>query len=259
MGIAFLALTVGIFWYQFSRIQPGDASARWDQLRWGYLALILLCLPVETVASALRIWLLCKVLQPGVGLWTCIKAEWANVALSVLTPSQSGGGPGQIYILNRGGASVGTALTISLLSFVGTMVGLLGMGLYSLLGSGTGATGPLFAGAVGTLTAISSAMLLAAVWPGLFREALGLLSRALCGLGEREDRLEDWWPPREPRVGPPVDRMSRLAARLADLVYSYRDDVRRFLRVGKASFVGVCLLSLVFLVSRALMAVLCVM
>lgn len=177
MGIAFLALTVGIFWYQFSRIQPGDASARWDQLRWGYLALILLCLPVETVASALRIWLLCKVLQPGVGLWTCIKAEWANVALSVLTPSQSGGGPGQIYILNRGGASVGTALTISLLSFVGTMVGLLGMGLYSLLGSGTGATGPLFAGAVGTLTAISSAMLLAAVWPGLFREALGLLSR----------------------------------------------------------------------------------
>ena len=113
--MAFALLTAGIF-SQFQRIQAGDATPHWEGLRWGYLALILLFLPVETLAAGLRIWLVCRVLQPGVRLWTCIKAEWANVAISMLTPSQSGGGPGQIYILNRDGASVGTALTISLLS-----------------------------------------------------------------------------------------------------------------------------------------------
>ena len=69
-SLAFVGLTVAIFWYQFSRIQPGDASARWDQLQWGYLVLILLLLPVETVASALRIWVLCRVLEPGVDVCT---------------------------------------------------------------------------------------------------------------------------------------------------------------------------------------------
>jgi uncharacterized membrane protein YbhN (UPF0104 family) len=124
-GLAFIVLTVGIFWYQFSRIQAGYESPRWSQLQWEYLLLMLLCLPFDTVAAGVRIWLVGRVLQPGVCLWTCLKAEWANVGISMLTPSQSGGGFGQIYILNRGGASVGTALSISLLSFSCTMIGLL--------------------------------------------------------------------------------------------------------------------------------------
>jgi uncharacterized membrane protein YbhN (UPF0104 family) len=113
-GLGFALLTVGIFWYQFHLIHVGDQAPRWDQLQWGYLFLILLCLPVETSASGLRVWLLCRVLQPGVGLWTWFKAEWANVAIAMLTPSQSGGGPGRIYLLIRGGTSAGTALTVSL-------------------------------------------------------------------------------------------------------------------------------------------------
>lgn len=234
-AIGFLTLTVGMFWYQFSRIRAGDASPNWTDLRWGYLPLILLCLPVETVASALRIWLLSRVLHPGLCFWTCVKAEWANVAISILTPSQSGGGPGQIYVLSRDGVRVGTSLTIALLSFVGTMVGVGLMGLYSLLVSGIGLTGPLFAGAVWMLTAISAAMVLAATWPGLFRVALAGTSRMLWRLAGRRWRLE----------------------RCADLIYAYGDDVRRFLRHGKANFVAVCLLSVTFLFTRALLPYLC--
>jgi len=48
-----------------------------------------------------------RVLEPSVRLWTCIKAEWANVAVSTLTPTQSGGGPGQICVLSRGGWASG--------------------------------------------------------------------------------------------------------------------------------------------------------
>lgn len=254
---AFLGLTVAIFWYQFHRIPAGEWGPPWDQLRWRYLFLILLCLPVETLASGFRIWVLCRVLQPGVGLWTCLKAEWANVAIAMLTPSQSGGGPGQIYMLNRGGASVGTALTISLLSFVGTMVGLLCMGLYSLLASGIGHTGLLFAGAVWAITSISAAMVLAAVSPGVFRSLLGASSRALCRMRGGQHLLHDWWPPGDPRTGPAVDRMDPMAATLVDIIYTYREDVGRFLRSGKTAFAWVCLLSLLFLFSRALMPYLC--
>lgn len=256
-ALAFLALTVGIFWYQFHRIHAGDVAPRWDQLRWGYLALILLVLPVETVTSSLRTWLLCRILQPGVSRWTCIQAEWANVAISMLTPSQSGGGAGQIYVLWRGGVRVGTALTVALISFLGTMVGLFAMGVYSLTVSRIAATGPLFVGAIWTLTAISAALVMGAAWPGLFRVALARVSRALLRLAGRGHLLRDWWPPHDPRTGPPADRLDRLTGQVCDVVYTYRDDVRRFLRHGKATFVGVCLLSVIFLFSRALLPYLC--
>jgi uncharacterized protein (TIRG00374 family) len=256
-GLAFALLTVGIFWYQFHRIQPGDAAPRWDQLRWGYLALIFLFLPLEALACGLRIWIVCRVLEPGVSLWTCIKSEWANEFVAMLTPSQSGGGPGQIYILSRGGASVGTALTITLISFLGTMIGLFCMGSYSLAISGISAMGPLFVTAAGTLTGISAVMILAALWPGLFRTAAAALSRGFSRLAGAPDRIHDWWPPDAPRTGPPVDRMDPLTARLVSLFYTYRDDATRFVRQGKATFAWVCVLSFVFLFSRAFMPYLC--
>lgn len=257
-GAAFLLLTAGIFWYQFHRIEANDATPHWDQLRWRFLPLILLSVPIETFAAGVRMWVVCRTLQPGVRLRTCIKAEWANVAISLLTPSQSGGGPGQIYILSREGASVGTALTISLLGFVGTMIGLVGIGLYSLLVSDLEGTGTLFMAAVWTLTAIGAAMVLAAAWPGLFRLVLGMLSRGWWRLRRGRHPLRGWWPPGDSRTGPAMDRLDRWTARLVDVVYTYRTDVGRFARAGKASFAWVCLLSLVFLFSRSLLAYLCV-
>ncbi len=257
-GVAFALLTAGIFWYQFHRIQVGDNAPRWDQLRWGYLLLILLCLPIETIAAAVRTSVVCRTLQPGVRLWTCIKADWANVALNMLTPSHLGGGPGQIYIMNRDSVSVGTALTISLMSFVGTMVGLLGMGLYTLLISDFEQMRPLSVASVWTLTAMATVMVLAARWPGSFRVVLAGMSRTLWRARGGHHPLYDWWPPGNAQTGPAVDRMGRLPGKLVNLIYTYRDEVGRFLRVGKASFVWVCLLSLAFLFSRVLLAYLCV-
>jgi uncharacterized protein (TIRG00374 family) len=221
-SLGFLLPTLGMFWYLFHRIHSGDYAPRWDHLQWNYCLLILLSLPVETLASGVRPWLLCRVLEPRIRLWTCFKAEWANVAIAMLTPSQSGGGPGQIYLLSREGTKVGTALTVSLLSFVGTMVGLLCMGVYSVLVSGVSQTRLLFG---------------AAVW-------------AMMGIGALSLR-------RNTRVGSLASRLDRLSAKGIEIVYTYRDDVRRFLRQGKTTFALVCLLSLIFLFSRALLPYLC--
>lgn len=256
-GVAFFLLTAGIFWYQFHRIQTGDAMPRWVDLRWGYLPFIVLCIPLETLSSSLRVWLISRVLQPGIGYWTCIKSEWANAGISMLTPSQTGGGPGQVYMLSRGGASVGTALTITLISFVGTMVALCGMGLYSLFVSGLSDAGPLFLAAVWSILLLTAVLGFAAICPGLLRAVLSAASRAVWRLRRTPRPLVDWWPTGQDRTGAPVDRMDRIAAKLVDILYTYRDDVARFLRAGKLRFIWVCLLSVVFLLARAFLPFLC--
>lgn len=257
-GAAFLLLTLAIFWYQFVRIQPGDAAPRWDHLRWGYLGLILLCLPIETFAAGLRTWVVYRTLQPSVRMWACIKAEWVNVALNTLTPSHIGGGPAQVYIFSREGVGVGRAFTASLLSFVGTMFGLLCLGLYSLFVPATTVMRPLFEATVWTLVAMSAAMVLAAAWPAVLRVALAAVSRTLSRMGVGRRPLQDWWPPDSARTDAPAARVGPLAGRLLDLVYAYRTDMVRFLRSGKRSLVWVGLLGVVFLLARALLAYLCI-
>lgn len=257
-GLGFLLLTVGVFWWLFTRTPAGAAAPLLADLRWGYFVLLLLVLPVESLTSAARIWLICRVLHPGVSFWTCLQSEFVNVAISLLTPSQSGGGPGQVYMLSRGGGvTIGTGLTATLLSFMGTMAGLLLMGLYSLLVSGVATSGLLFLAPVWTLTVIAGALFLGAIWPDLCRRGLAALSRTIWRVLRRPEAVTDWWPPEAARTGPAVDRMDAATARLVDLLYTYREDVRRFLRHGKACFVAVCLLSVTFLLARALMPYLC--
>jgi uncharacterized protein (TIRG00374 family) len=256
-GLVFLVLTIGIFWYQFNRIQALDEVPILGQLKWCYLFLMLLCLPIDTLVSGFRILAVCRVLQPGIRLWTCLKAELANMGIAMLTPSSSGGGIGQVYILNRGGASLGTAISISLITFLGTMVALPCLGLFSLFFSGIQQIGPFFAGAAWCFTLVTGAMVLGVAWPGLFRTVVSLISRAFQLIWGKDDRLEDWWPPGKARTGPPIDRVGPLSRKVVDLIYTYRDDVRRFMQLGRANFVLVCLLSFAFIFSRALMGFLC--
>jgi hypothetical protein len=257
-GLIFVLMTLAIFWYQFHRIQAGDDIPRLSHLRWGYLILIFCFLPLEAFVLGLRMWVVCRILQPGIGFWTCLKADLANSGIAILTPSQSGGGAGQIYILNHGGARLGTALTTTLLTFVGTMSALLVFGLYSLFVSGIGQTGPLFMGAVTTLALTIAFMVFSAVCPGFLRIGIAASSRFIWRIRRKRYPLHDWWPPGHPRTGSPTDRMGSLSGKLAGLVYTYQADLRRYLRRGKFSFVVVCLLSLTFLASRFLLAYFCV-
>ena len=165
-GLIFIGLTVGIFWYQFSEIPAGNRpSPIWNQLQWRYLFWLLLFLPIETFAAGLRIWVISRVLQPGVSLWTCLKAEWANLGLAMLTPSQTGGGFGQIYMLNRGGLNLGTALTVSLITFLASMVVLLFIGIHILLVSKVDHLAFFFQGAFLIFFLIFALLIVAVCWP----------------------------------------------------------------------------------------------
>jgi glycosyltransferase 2 family protein len=256
-GIGFLALTVGVFSWLFSRAPGGHAGPALADLRWGYLPLILLVIPVETLAAGLRMWIVSRTLQPGVRFGTCIRAELANAAMNLLTPAHSGGGPAQIYMLTRTGVRAGTALTISLVGFLGTMVGLTGTALYCLLTTSVHA-GPLFLTSVGAILMLAVAMTLGAACPDLLRRLVSSVARALWVLAGRRWALEDWWPPDIAPQGCAVDHLDPVSRRLVDLIFTYRDDVHRFIRVGGPSFLWVCLLSTVFLGARVVLAILSV-
>ena len=257
-AVGFVLLTGGVFWHQFSRVPADAAAPTWNALRWDYLALIVLCLPVESVTCGLRTWAMTRILQPSVSLWTCIKAEWANVAISTLTPTQSWGGPGQVYVLSRGGASVGTSMTIMLLSCIATLIALLVLAIYSLFVANTAGAWPLFLTVICSFVGVGSAMAAVAIWPSPLRAALASLSRAAWRLRGRRQPLGEWWPPDDVKQGPSVDRMGPLTARLVDIIYTYRADVSRFLRQGKSAFACVCLLSLPFPISRVFIAFSCI-
>ena len=220
-GLGFLALTVGAFWWLFACAPGGQAGPALTDLHWGYLALMLLVIPVETLAAGLRMWIVSRTLEPRLRFGTCVRAELANAAMNLVTPAHSGGGPAQVYMLTRTGVRAGTALTISLVGFLGTMVGLAGMALYCLLATGVHA-GPLFLTSVGAILALALAMTLGATCPDLLRRAVSRMARALWSLAGRRWALEAWWPPDTAPDGDAVDHLDRVSRRLVDLIFTQR-------------------------------------
>jgi hypothetical protein len=51
--------------------------------------------------------------------------------------------------------------------------------------------------------------------------------------------------------------MHTLSQKLNDLCYMHQANMRRFFRLNSSSFIWVCLLSLIFMISRSIMAFLC--
>ena len=256
-GLIFIGLTVGIFWYQFAQIPGGNRPEIWNQLQWKYLFWLSLFLPIDTLAAGLRIWIICRVLQPGVTFWTCLKAEWANLGLAMLTPSQTGGGFGQIYVLARGGLNMGTALSVSLITFFGSMVILLFVGIHSLLISKIEHLAVFFQGALLVFTLVFGAVIVAVCWPNSLRVVACGISMVIGKICDRNRSADHLRPLQNSRVKRLLEHLNRLSEKLIDLCYLHQANMRRFFRLNSASFIWVCFLSLVFILSRSIMAFLC--
>jgi uncharacterized protein (TIRG00374 family) len=256
-GLLFVILTVAIFWYQFAGIPGGQQPRIWQRLEWNYLFWLLLFLPIDTLSSGLRIWVIGRVLQPGISFWTCLKAEWANLGLAMLTPSQTGGGFGQIYILSRGGMNLGTALTVSLISFLGSMVVLLFIGIHSLLISKIDHLAVFFQGALLIFFLIFAAVIFAVCWPGLLHLVILKIYRKVQRIWGKKHSTVDTGSAPNTRFARLLAYLQILSQKLIDLCYMHQANMRRFFRLNSASFIWVCLLSLIFMLSRSIMAFLC--
>lgn len=119
---AFLALTflgLGALWHFTAR---GDTREIVAGLSIGFLALAALSAVADLVIGAFRYQIFLRRIRPGTSFWLPIRADLANRFVGAVTPSQTGGGPAQVFILWRGGIPVPDALSFLLINFLSTVV-----------------------------------------------------------------------------------------------------------------------------------------
>jgi uncharacterized protein (TIRG00374 family) len=232
LGVAaFAALTAGVFWWQFHRVPAGDAAPTFAGLQWRFAALLVLLAPVESLCAGLRIYVVARALRCRVPFWPCLQSEWANFGMAMITPSQTGGGLAQAYMLSRAGVPGATALSVTVIAFLGTVIGLLLMGVYSIFASGLiHGAGALPATAGWILFVMSAAMIAIVVWP----KSIHVVATPLSTVG-----------------------LGRLSARVVDAAHTFQRDAVQFLRAGKLAFVWVCVLTVVLFLSRFVIAYAC--
>lgn len=117
----FLVLTavgLGALW----RLTGTEGARVMAGLSVGWMALAVASAVADLLIGAVRYQIFLTRIRPGTSLWLPIRADLANRFVGAVTPSQTGGGPAQVFILWRGGIPVPDALSFLLVNFLSTLV-----------------------------------------------------------------------------------------------------------------------------------------
>ena len=88
-----------------------------------FLVLCVVVVPlVDWVVAGLRMWLFTSVICTGVPYSACVKNCAVGSFMGAATPSQTGGGLAQVYVLVKEGANAGQAISVLFLTFLSTLV-----------------------------------------------------------------------------------------------------------------------------------------
>jgi len=117
--LAFSAAGLAALWH-FTAV--GDARTVIASLSPGFMALAGLGAVADLLIGAVRYQVFLRRIRPGCSLWLPIRADLANRFVGAITPSQTGGGPAQVFVLWRGGIPVPDALAFLLINFLSTIV-----------------------------------------------------------------------------------------------------------------------------------------
>lgn len=109
---------LSIWWKRPSNFDEFIAGIEW---RWAILLAPMIWLDYWLGGWRYRLFFNGKQL-PDISQWDCMRSNWANMFMGAATPFQTGGGPAQLFILWRKGASVTESLLVSLVNYVATLV-----------------------------------------------------------------------------------------------------------------------------------------
>lgn len=103
-----------------------------------YLLLAICVSSIDWLGGGMRIYVLTQRITKEISYLSCLRASLANTFMGAVTPSQTGGGPAQIYVLYKEGLSVVAAMSVSFMTFLGTVIFLvITTGTITLLGLNT--------------------------------------------------------------------------------------------------------------------------
>lgn len=118
----FLVLTIaaltGIFFYTHT----GRTVEAMRHIQSGFFLLVLGLSLVDMTLGALRNHIYFMAMDEHVTFWTSIKANLANIFMGAVTPSQSAGGPAQLYVYYNAGVSMGRAISVGVLNLLATII-----------------------------------------------------------------------------------------------------------------------------------------
>ena len=100
----------------------GESLKALQSLRVQFLLLALVLVALDFFMGGLRIYVFfTRDILKKISLLDCIKANLANIFVAAVTPSNTGGGPAQLYILTRRGVPLSGAMSVGLINFFSSM------------------------------------------------------------------------------------------------------------------------------------------
>jgi glycosyltransferase 2 family protein len=120
--IIFVLLTVAALTVIFLKTHTGDTMKALKNFNFAYLAVVLVLSFGDMCLGALRNHIYFRKLYPGLSFGVSFRANLANIFMGAVTPSQSGGGPAQLYIYYKAGVSIGRSISVSVLNYLATLI-----------------------------------------------------------------------------------------------------------------------------------------
>ena len=118
----FVGISILTFTLLFLYTNTGKTLDVWSRVDWRYLAGSIVFILVDLYIGGLRNHIFVREFVPGISQMVCIKANLANIFMGAVTPSQSGGGPAQWYILYRNGVSLMDVIGTSFYNWISTIL-----------------------------------------------------------------------------------------------------------------------------------------
>jgi glycosyltransferase 2 family protein len=118
----FGALTVIGLGILFVFTLPDDLSEVFRGLSTGFMVLAALAMIADSILGALRYHVFLWRIAPGTPFSLPLRADLVGRFTGAITPSQTGGGPGQVFVLAKGGVPVPDILSVLMINFVATLV-----------------------------------------------------------------------------------------------------------------------------------------
>ncbi len=177
-------------------------------LQWGWVLAGIALASLDWVGGGMRIWVLLRHLRPDAPFKGSIIAGGLAAWGSIITPSQTGGGPLMIYALKRHGVPMHESIIIALMTFIATIIfyGLAGP-FALLLGAGKALEErnvlgqsmtlyDLFMVSLGGFISIGVVIIILVMFPSIvarLARKLGawLRARGKLGLADRVQKAED--------------------------------------------------------------------
>lgn len=131
---------------------------------------------LDSLGGGLRMWVLTRGLS-RISFVSCLRASLASISMGAVTPSQAGGGPAMIFMLQRGGLSWGEAMSAGLMSFVVTILffvvsaaAITVLGVNASVPEGT--IRELFRYGLAVFMVLGAVFMVFTTWPALLRGAI---------------------------------------------------------------------------------------